>query len=158
MKSKTIRILAVIALTISMMGIVPTAYAGDQGTNCSTDPERVRFYENAIGDTSDGNDTVINCGTGNDNLSTFSHTLSGVCKSANFRIGDNDSWNDCISSFYPIIPSGRMLCLYGQAFSGAPSIKIAGGGAQNYRHNLATGFGLDDGISSWKFMNSGAFC
>jgi hypothetical protein len=142
----------VLALLLNF-GFSAPVLAGDQGTSCPTDPERVRFYENNIGDTSDGNDTVIFCGTGASDLNQIEHTLPGLCKSDNLLLGDY--WNDCISSLYPIIPSGRVLCLYGSAnFQGPGKVEVDHD-ASGARFNLAPGYGLNDGLSSWHFLNDG---
>jgi hypothetical protein len=136
-----------------VFGVIPTVLAADQGTGCPTDPERVRFYENTIADNSDGDDTVIFCGLGASDLSQISHTVSGQCKSNGIRF--DDSWNDCISSLYPVVPVGRVLCLYGGAnFTGGSSVPITHGSALNgMRTNLSSYW--QDGISSWHFLNDG---
>jgi hypothetical protein len=136
---------------LALAFVIPTQ-AADQGTNCPTDPERVRFYENNIGDTSDGNDTVIFCGLGASDLNQIAHTVPGLCKSSNILFGDY--WNDCISSLYPIIPVGRVLCLYGGSNFTSYSVEFDHSKTGS-RWNLGSGQGLNDGLSSWHYLNDG---
>ncbi len=150
---KTLSIAAMLCLLVTAFVTAPAISAADEGGTCFTDPERVRLYENNIGDTSDGNDTFLMCGTGIADLDARDHTSPGLCKSGNFRIGD--TWNDCVSSFHAIIPSGRILCLYGAKNYGTPVVKVTYSQG-NVRTNLLSGFGLNDGLSSLRFMDSSA--
>lgn len=71
------------------------AEAGTQGMCPADDTEKVRFWENEIGDGSDGNDTWWRCVSADINFFNDTHTLSGLCKAL---IKAHDNWDDCISS------------------------------------------------------------
>lgn len=145
------RIVTSAIAALFVLSFVPIVHAGDQGTGCPTDPERVRFYENNIGDTSDGNDTIIFCGLGASDLSLIPHTLAGGCKDG---IKFQDDWNDCISSMYPVVPVNRVLCLYGNSnFSGVSVHVLHDDTINDMRSNLGSGSGLNDGLSSWHFID-----
>lgn len=142
--------LLLVAGTLAIPAIV---LAGQQGTCPVSDPEKVLFYENAIGDTSDGNDTLYQCGTGYANLGNLQHTLPGLCKSHNIRL--DDDWGDCLSSIRPFIPAGRSWCGYNLPnYTGSPIVRINSGGS-GVRVSLGA---LDDGLDSWKFIDSGFAC
>lgn len=133
--------------------VAPT---GEEGGDCPTDPERVRFYENVIGDTTDGNDSILFCGSSWDDLDTREHTLPGGCKA---KIALDDDWDDCISSLYAIIPAGRRLCLYSErnynGIVGGYTICIPNGGSgDGERVNFEFIPGHYDGLSSWRFLNN----
>src|SRR6185295_17004633 len=107
----------VLALVITALAaaILPpvTVLGATQGASCGTDNEWVNLHENQIGDTSDGDDRLYRCGTGDSSLKNVPHTLPGRCKSAGVKI--DDEWNACVSAFYAAIPSGRKFCLYAAA-------------------------------------------
>jgi hypothetical protein len=139
-------------LLLPIIGTTP-AMAGTQGTCQVGDNKKVLFYENTIGDTSDGNDTLWQCAGGQADMRNVIHTLSGNCKSGVLKL--NDNWDDCISSMLPYIPSGVYLCLY-----------------MNWSYNKANGYytydhadsvkrvniPINDGLSSWKFVTLPSVC
>jgi hypothetical protein len=127
--------------------------AGNQGSCSQTDTEKVVFYENRIGDTSDGDDRLWQCGTGQADMRNVIHTLSGNCKSGVLKL--NDNWDDCISSMFPYIPSNRYLCIYlnwnYNKANGYYTYDHADGGT---RVNIP----YNDGLSSWKFVTLPNVC
>jgi hypothetical protein len=144
------RIVTMMVATLTVLTFAPIVYAGTQGS-CPGDTMYVRFYENAIGDTSDGDDRLYQCGSDEYNFADGpAHTLPGVCKGAIFV---EDEWNDCISSVWVNFADNTwVLCLYGGAFwnNGTGVYRIS---TEQVRYNLAgTGVGAD-GLSSWRFRN-----
>jgi hypothetical protein len=144
------RLIALATAGLLALAFVIPAQAADQGTGCPSDPERVRFYENTIADNSDGDDTVIFCGLGASDLEQIAHTVAGTCKGGIFKTGDN--WNECISSFYAVIPSGRVLVVYGaKNFDSNYVHYIYTHSSSGRRIDLPASF--NDGMSSWHFLN-----
>ena len=153
MRTKLIRLCTIIALMVSALVVPVTVLAGQQGSCTVQDNEKVLFYENSIGDTSDGDDTLYQCGTGYAALGNLEHTLAGRCKSANIKI--DDDWGDCISSIRAFIPSGRAFCGYNLPnYTGSPTIRI---NASSSGVRVSAG-ALNDGLDSWKFVNSATAC
>ena len=109
--------LAVVACILLLFALASVVAAGSQGGTCfSFDTSEVRLYENAIGDTSDGNDVLTKCDV-DTNLHNTSHTLTGNCNNGNFGTG---TWNDCVSSFNAEIPAHQRFCAYwGSGYTGA---------------------------------------
>lgn len=146
MRSRFLSILIAVMLCLSAFVVAPaTAFAGTQGSCSGTDTSRLLLWENAIGDTSDGNDNLWKCG-GDADLNNDSHTLPGDC---NTQLIDRANWNDCVSSVTVWVPSGYVLCFYGNAnyTNSEPPHQV--GPKSNYRFNLT---GLNDGLSSFKYV------
>lgn len=114
------------------------------------DNEWVNVHENQIGDTSDGDDRMYRCGTGDPDLRNVPHTLPGRCKGDGPKL--DDEWNVCISAFYAAIPSGRKFCLYA-----APGYvgKIQCYSASFSRRTLNVPAVGNDEVQSWRFENNG---
>ena len=86
------------------------AMAATQGPNvpdsgCRKGPA----WENAAGDTSDGNDNYWKCTSRSDFNVGDDHSLPGDCTA---RVIPATSWNDCATSISVWVPSGRKLCVY----------------------------------------------
>lgn len=99
------------ALAIQVIIALATAnlvFAGTQGSDCVGDTSKVRLWENAVGDTSDGNDSVWLCGN-TSNLIFINHTLAGTCKGA--FVGQS-TWNDCVQRATIWVPAGWRLVFY----------------------------------------------
>lgn len=111
-----------IGLIVAGLGFASLAAAGvalgalQNPGACTGDTSTVTLYENAPGDTGDGNDTYWVC-TAKANLASVAHSLPGNC---NTGIGGNSTWNDCVSSAYVDIPSGYRACFYRSADYSVP--------------------------------------
>lgn len=145
------KILALIAAGAMLFTFAPMVLAGNQYATgvCQTgDTSHVLAWENIIGDTSDGNDTLVICGNIAD-LSKINHTLPGGCKTT-FPL--TDTWNDCISSITTWTPSTQVICVYNAAnyhdLNG-----VWGHGGDGVRKNIAA-----DSTSSMKWIPSGDTC
>lgn len=142
------RLIAILAMLLLTLTFAPTVNAGTQGSCASGDTTKVYAYENAIGDHSDGDDMLYICGNVT-NLSSISHTLAGTCKTT---FGPGDTWNDCISSVTPFVPTGQMLCMY---------LNATYGNLTNYFTHASTGIRYNvaaDAITSLKWITSGDSC
>jgi hypothetical protein len=144
-------------LTLAVAPVLAgTQYAG----SCSTSMNRWLAYENAIGDSSDGDDRLWLCNVGSlggDNLD-IDHNLAGICK-APAKI--NDNWNDCLSSFRVyIVDATRALCIYsGYGYGGTKSFKIVWSDAvASYRKNLADYNIASDTASSFRWIVYNGSC
>lgn len=143
------------ALTITMMALAAPSmtFAGTQGTGC-VESEHVLLWENTIGDTSDGNDT-LNQGCGNirsnADLDATNHTLSGLCKAG---VKLQDDWEDCVSSVTVWLTSNTTFCLYENPFfDDAHDVFTISGPRSQYRVNVPSY--IMDAASSWKIVNGG---
>ena len=85
------------------------ALAGTQGSCSGTDTRKVRLWENVIGDTSDGNDSLWQCGASDPDLGDNSHTLSGNCHSPFIGSG---TWEDCVDSVTLYMANNTTFCAY----------------------------------------------
>jgi hypothetical protein len=122
------------------------AFAGTQGNDCVGDTTKVRLWENAIGDTSDGNDSLWKCF--NDALlSDDSHLLPGDCKGAFIP---SFTWNDCVSSFTVWIPDGQCFVSYRESSYGTAQDIIAGPRV-GVRFNVVGG--TNDTMSSLRWIS-----
>lgn len=109
-------LLAAASALLLLFTLTPAALGADQGSyaNCPTgDTTKIRIWENSIGDTTHGNDTLILCGP-NWDLSQVGYTINdtGGCQGA---FGNRSNWNDCASSVTVWVPSGSAICLYSDA-------------------------------------------
>lgn len=112
--------LVVTVITVAMLvNSVQLILAGTQGTQCSpSDHEKSRLWENATGDTSDGNDSIWLCGSGYSDLGAIAHTLPGDCHGGGL-IGSS-TWSDCGNGASIWIPAGQHFCAYsGTGYGGA---------------------------------------
>lgn len=106
---------ALIAAVAVLLTFAPLVFAGEQFYGCSeatwmNDTSRFTLYENAIGDSSDGNDALLGC---NDiyNLHNVTHAPAGTCNSTRL-IFDENHWGDCVSSYYVRVPAGQVFCVF----------------------------------------------
>lgn len=106
----------IFALVLLLTVFVPPAFAGTQSTNCGTG--RViasTLYENAAGDTSDGDDRLNLCIVDSDannhllvfRLQNIDHILPTACN--NNKLGGG-TWNDCINGLSVAYPF--RVCVY----------------------------------------------
>lgn len=146
---KVLRFLLATALLFSgtMLASAPVVYAGTQGSDCPNDPRKVRLWENAAGQTDDGNDSYWRC-TAADDLATVNHTEPGDC---NRPWPASTTWNDCVSSFTVWVNAGWKLCLYEDA--GETGLKATYfGPITGYRYDV--GVGWNDRLSSFKWVTT----
>lgn len=109
---RRLRLVVAFLTGIIAVGSLPSlVLAGTQGSCLSTDTSKVRLWENAIGDTGDGDDSLWKCGNDN-NLDNDAHTLAGDCKG--FFLSAT-TWNDCVSSVSVWVPSGWCINFYRSA-------------------------------------------
>jgi hypothetical protein len=105
------RFVVVIVVALLALFVLPaTASAATQGFCPVSDISKVLLWENAIGDTSDGNDALWRCDAVPD-LSQVAHTPSGNCHSILFG---GETWDDCVSSFSLWVPDDQVACFYSQ--------------------------------------------
>jgi hypothetical protein len=97
-----------LSFVIAFVTMPQVALAAVQGSCPSNDPTKVLLWENAIGDTTDGNDQYWKCSSDPD-LSDDDHTLPGNCKSIGFG---STSWYDCVSSVSVWLPAGYCINFY----------------------------------------------
>lgn len=140
---------------ITAFGLVPVlaqvAAAGTQGSSCSSDPSRVRLWENAQGETGDNDDSLWQC-TNQTNLGDVDHTLVGGCKTSG---GSNGTWNDCVSSITFWVEEGYKICLYEDAnYSGVVDFRY--GPLAGDRFDV--GVGWNDKLSSFRWRGAGNPC
>lgn len=101
-------ILGVLVLFL-LPGIALAAFQVDG--NDSLKISYVYLYENSIGDSSDGNDYMLEYRS-NQILSGLTHTLPGYCNDVD-PVDPADDWNNCVSSIRPVWrDSSKKLCLY----------------------------------------------
>lgn len=162
MKRKLLPLLVSLGLVAGVFTVFElTVAAGTQGSCNVTDTQKVHFYENRIGDTSDGDDTLWQCGTSEANFADGpAHTLAGKCKGA---ISLDDEWNDCISSVTAWIPQGQLLCMYGNAnytsVSGLGPFILTFVDSRTRVNLPTTGHStLNDGMTSWRFRTTQQGC
>jgi hypothetical protein len=146
----------VIASLLALAFIIPVSAQGQTyGSPCTGN--WWRGYENAIGDTSDGDDFLNLCNFNGpvwgDSL-TIDHAPSGYCKTTGIRI--RDDWNNCLSSVYVrIVDSSKILCLYTATTQSGTAAKYTLALA-NERRNVASS--LNDQFSSFRWRSSGSSC
>lgn len=141
----TCMLAAALVVAMAMPGVV---FAGTQDSCFAVDTTKVRLWENAKGDTSDGDDSYWVCSADND-LSNNSHTLPGSC---NVPPIGSATWNNCVSSVTVFVPSGQILCLYQNA--GLSSLMISyTGPISSLRTNVAS-----DVLSSFAFFPASEGC
>jgi hypothetical protein len=134
------------AMIVAAAGL---ALADTQGSNCPSDNERIRLWENVEGDSSDGNDSLWRCGVGSAGLGTISRVLGGDC---NRPWPPSGTWEDCVSSYTVWIPSGRRVCFYEHDdYTGFRDSTPGPVTAQ--RHDV--GAGWNDRLSSYRFVSGG---
>lgn len=148
MVRRLMALLSSMVLIGALVGASPApVFAGTQGSCSPSDTSKVRLWENASGDTQDGNDSLWLCGSDSD-LSNNAHTLPGNCRDG---LVGKEEWNDCVSSATVYIQSGQRLCFYraanyGTLLSGNGNIQ---GPVSGLRYNFS---GFDnDSLSSFKF-------
>lgn len=155
MKTRFSAAFAVVVLMFALLAA--TANAGTQGGPCfSFDTSEVRLYENASGDTSDGNDVLVWC-SDQSNLANVNHTLAGNCNNGNFG---TTTWNDCISSFNVEVQAHGRFCAYWGSGYGASVIaqvvNPTSGSLWSGRTNFAP---LNrDALSSFRWIADTASC
>lgn len=151
MRTKLLRLCTILSLIIGSLFIaVPSVFAGVQGS-CIGDSEFVLFYENRIGDTSDGDDRLYQCNSSESNYADGpAHTLAGKCKGA---FSPDDEWNDCISGAFVHMPSDRVLCVYGSSSWTGGSQRFT---AHDTRQNMSSF--MDDGMTSYRFRSESLAC
>jgi hypothetical protein len=129
--------------------------AGTQNGCQSGDGTKVRIWENAIGDTSDGDDSLWKCGSDSD-LSNDDHTLPGNCHVSVVGGGSGFDWNDCASSITVYLTNGQRLCLFEDAnYNGQRRGFVD---AQIVRYNLNTSTLHNDSLSSLWIGSSATTC
>jgi hypothetical protein len=142
-------VLAAAMLCLSIVALMPAVVlGGTQGANCTGDNERVRLWENAGGDSSDGNDSLWRCVSTPD-LGDINHTLSGDC---NRPWPPSSTWNDCVSSITMWVPAGRRLCVYEDADYSTLRQSYAG---PLTAVPFDVGVGWNDRLTSFRFVNGG---
>jgi hypothetical protein len=157
MNSKTRKLFAFVAASALVLVFTIPVSAGTQGSCSSSDSMKVFFYENVIGDTGDNNDILAQCGTGQGNLSTVAHTLSGYCDNDSTPKIFADDWEDCIGSMFPYIPSGYLLCIYANLwYSHAGRYYSYSHASSGARINVPSL--INNGISSWRFTDTNHPC
>lgn len=158
MKRLCISLFAVIVLLFSL---TPVALAGTQGSCTPSSNVSLRLWENEIGDTSDGNDTLwLICNhtapIGNSNLNNIDHTLPGECKGP-LGIGSS-TWNDCVNSFtiWGLGSSSWHLCFYQNEGYDTSHYSVINGPLPNGTRQDFPFF--QDQISSIKVINGSGGC
>jgi hypothetical protein len=151
--------LTLLAAVLAVLAVVIAASfvrAGTQGGCSDKLAGSLQMWENAWGDTSDGDDNLwmlcspSNVPRANADFRDWPHTLPGLCK-ANYKIGDN--WNDCISSYWVNLPSSLwVLCLYQDVQYGG--LYLVQHGPYVGRANLNTEV-WKDSLSSYWLDNDG---
>jgi hypothetical protein len=150
-----------VALTL-LMSVVPVTAAATQYGDCTlaqfnadTNGKTI-VYENSVGDTSDNDDRMYQCGSAKD-YGTWLHGLPGTCHNGNIT-GGGSTWNDCISSVKVFVPSGKVACFYPDAnyphdFAGRPvlSAYFVGPRDGSLRYNVHS-----DYISSYRQVSGNA--
>lgn len=111
MRRARILFAALVLATAMPLGGSSTVLAATQGSCPIGDTTKVRMWENAEGDSSDGNDSVWLCDSV-PNLTDVSHTPAGDC---NRPWPPSGTWNDCISSYTVWVPSGLRFCVFRDA-------------------------------------------
>ena len=124
----------------------PPVLAGQQGFCQGADTSKVILWENAIGDNTDGNDSLWKC---DDDISLVDdqHLPAGDCKG--FLVGQAN-WNDCVSSFTVWIPAGKCLLMYRDTNYRA-AFPVMPGPALGVRVNAPAL--LNDTLSSLRWMS-----
>lgn len=97
-------------LPVAFVAAAPVVFADTQGVNCPADTSRAELFENASGDTSDGNDKLYVCSNITD-LGNVAHTLAGFCQDG--VPPGNASWDNCVSRVRLWAPATTRICLYG---------------------------------------------
>lgn len=139
------RSLAAAASILLLLTFVPSVSAGSQGTQCTGETVYAYFYENVIGDTSDGNDSLYACADRRADLGDISHTLPGDCHAPPLN---KVTWNDCVSAFTVIQPAGYSFC----AYSDSNYHRLV----QNRKGNVGkVNVSAGDQWSSYKMINTG---
>jgi hypothetical protein len=148
------RVVATIAALAMLFAFAPVALAGQQYYGCTAnswpnDASRFILYENALGDFSDGYDSLLAC---NDipNLHDVAHAPAGTCKGSFFG---NPHWGDCASAVYVAVPTGQVFCLFqNPGYSGGHLRAIVGpySGSFNLGVNSdsASSVGFTPGVSA----------
>ena len=81
--------------------------AAEEGGPClGGDSTQFHMYENVIGQTGGGNDIKHFCGSTG---TLGNHNVAGSCNGLTFN---QQTWNDCASSFWAVIGPGLWLCFY----------------------------------------------
>lgn len=101
---------ALVLCLLVMMVLPASAQAAVQGQCAKSDTTRVLLYENASGDTSDGNDILRVCDHYAD-LSAVNHTIPSNCNNGFWQGGT--TWTNCASSWVIWLPSNKYIaCAY----------------------------------------------
>jgi hypothetical protein len=88
--------------------------AGQTYGTANTTNNYVYWYENIVGDTSNGNDTLLTWPQGPISFDAIPHTPSGTCNAPGLKVGDD--WGNCISSLRVYWRRvDKDLCLYDNA-------------------------------------------
>lgn len=132
---------ATVLVVYVMVNAVQLILAGAQGTPCSpSDTENVRLWENAQGDTSDGNDSIYLCGHQYSNLGDIAHTLPGDCHGGG--VFGSSTWSDCTNGATVRVPAGEHFCVYsGTGYGGSLLMDKAGpqvGARYDYTADIAS--------------------
>lgn len=151
---KTRVLAALIAVLLAFPIFAAPVLAATQGSCSTSDTMKVFFYENVIGDTSDGNDILAECGNGRTDESVVAHTLDGYCHAGGWFKND---WEDCPSSMFPYIPSGYLLCIYAnKSYSHVSYYYSYSHASSGSRIDLP--YRINDGLSSWRFTDTNHPC
>lgn len=148
--SRVLRVMLLAAITAC--GLVPVVaqvtFADTQGSSCSSDPSRVRLWENAIGATGDGNDSLWQC-TNQTDLGMVAHSIPTDCS------GGGSTWDNCVSSITFWVEDGYKVCLYAGANYTNP-VDYRNGPIDGDRFDV--GLGWNDALTSFRWRGVGNPC
>lgn len=102
---------AVLLSSLMLAASVLPVSAGTQGGCAAGDSTKVRLYENAIGDTADGDDQLYICGS-SAVLANIDHTLPGTCNVGLGGVIGMSKWSNCTNSIAVYLPSGYWVCVW----------------------------------------------
>jgi hypothetical protein len=144
---------AFITLSMIAVAIAPAVVlAGTQNSGgCGSDTTYLRLWENPSGDTSDGNDSMYQCGNVS-NLSAISFDISGSCHGPFWF---NDNWNDCIDSFTYWGPGNQYACFY-KDYNYVGFVDHRGTNEQGVRYDIA--YSPTDVLSSVRWDTTSPYC
>lgn len=147
---QAIRRLVAIPIVVGLLltgTAVQVVTAGTQGSCAGADTSKVLLWENAIGDTVDGNDNYWKCASDSSLNVGDDHTLPGDCKG--FFL-PSTSWQDCVSSYTVWVPAGNCLIFYRDTNYSADFAVFAGSRA-NQRFNVPSA--SNDTLSSFRWVS-----
>jgi outer membrane protein assembly factor BamB len=147
-KRKLLTLVASLALLVAAIGAGPVSatnyytQSGCTSTAWANDSERVAIWENAVGDTSGGNDKLFLCNE-TSNLHNF---ISSGC---NGYLGAVEpDWGDCASAVTMTIPSSHVVCFYQNTGYSGNVVFRRTGPLVSGQVNMGTG---SDQASSFRF-------